>query len=64
MSLSDTLPMRTSSPLKLIEYLSLNKPVIATGLQSFKNTFKNVDSILFITDNSPKQIQEGIAINF
>lgn len=58
--LSDTLPMRTSSPLKLIEYLSLNKPVIATGLQSFKNTFKNVDSILFITDNSPKQIQEGI----
>ena len=52
--------MRTSSPLKLMEYVSLNKPVIATQLQSFKKAFSNLNGILYINDNSSEEIIKGI----
>jgi len=59
--LSDTLPMRTSSPLKMMEYISLNKPVIATKLDSFINTFKdNYEGIYYIENNSIEELIRGI----
>lgn len=59
--LSDILPMRTSSPLKLMEYLALNKPVIITDLPNYKFIIENnKNSLVLINDNMPDSIANGI----
>jgi len=59
--LSNTLPMRTSSPLKLLEYLSLNKIILSTKLESIESVVKCEKSgIVFIDNNSPYSIINGL----
>lgn len=50
----------TSSPLKLMEYVSRNKPIIASKLQNFINDFEDFDRLFFMNDNSPESIAYSI----
>ena len=50
----------TSSPLKLMEYVSRNKPIIATRLENFINDFEDYDRLFFMKDNSPESIADSI----
>ena len=50
----------TSSPLKLMEYVCRNKPIIATKLENFINDFKNYDSLYYMKNHSPESIAESI----
>lgn len=50
----------TSSPLKLMEYVSRNKPIIATKLENFINDFEDFDRLFFMNDNSPESIAYSI----
>ena len=59
--LADTVANRTSSSLKMMEYLALNKPVIVTDITAFKNSkFRNCNSLIFIKNNEPKNIEKSI----
>ncbi len=51
--LKNTLPMRTSSPLKLLEYLALNKPVISTDLKNIRSIAEQIkDRAIYMIENS------------
>jgi glycosyltransferase involved in cell wall biosynthesis len=48
------------SPLKLLEYLAMEKPVIASDIPMNRDVVKSRNCAFFIKDNSPEQIYEGI----
>lgn len=57
-------PMKThfdiyASPLKLFEYMASGKPIISTLLKTHKNIINDGEA-LFIENNSPKRIKEGL----
>ena len=60
-ALSDTLPMKTSSPLKVLEYISFNKPVICTNHGGMvDNLIQVFHGIITIDDNKPADIKNGL----
>ena len=52
--------MKTSSPLKLMEYVSRDKPIIATRLENFINDFADYDRLFFMKDNTPESMAYSI----
>ena len=50
---------RVSSPIKLMEYLSMGKKVLAPNMEAFTDVFKNQDDLIFYFDtNADNQIEE------
>ena len=49
-----------SSPIKLFEYLSARKPIVASNLPSFANILKNRFNALLINPDSYEDLQESI----
>ncbi|MEO0106585.1 MAG: glycosyltransferase [candidate division WOR-3 bacterium] len=47
-------------PLKLLEYMAMEKVVILTSLEVFEKITKKKKCAIFITDNKPMNIAEGI----
>jgi glycosyltransferase involved in cell wall biosynthesis len=47
-------------PLKLLEYIAMKKFVLCTDLNSFKRMAGSYPRIIFINDNKPQSIKEGI----
>jgi glycosyltransferase involved in cell wall biosynthesis len=57
----------TSSPLKLMEYISRDKIILATQLENFKTNFKDYNGLYFFNTNEPKDIAlliEELIINY
>ena len=52
--------LNNSSPIKLMEYLAMGKPVIVTDLQAFKDVIGVNKCGIYIKDNSPEEIAKGI----
>ena len=51
---------RVSSPIKLMEYLSMEKPVIVTDIEAHQEVLKDVPCGYFIPSHDPEHIAEGI----
>jgi glycosyltransferase involved in cell wall biosynthesis len=51
---------RMSSPLKLLEYLAMEKPVILTDMPAHRAVTGNAACAFYIPDNSPSQIARAI----
>ena len=51
---------RTSSPLKVVEYVARNKIILATKLKNFENNFSNYSSIYYMKSNSSQDIASAI----
>lgn len=50
---------RVSSPIKLMEYLSMGKKVLAPNMEAFTDVFKSNDDLIFYFDtNAENQIEE------
>ena len=52
--------MRSSSPLKLMEYLAVAKPVIVTRIEAFTEALRGSVAGIFIEDNRPASIAAAI----
>jgi len=52
---------RTSNPLKLLEYMAMNKPVIARDIEAFRAIIGGSGCAMFLSDNSPAAIAEALA---
>jgi len=48
------------SPLKMFEYMSLQKPIIGTDLLSTKEVLKNGETAILVKPNDPKALASGI----
>jgi len=51
---------RVSSPLKLMEYLAMKKPVIVTNIPAHRNVIGNKKCGIFIPNHQPEAIIQGI----
>lgn len=51
---------KTSSPLKVVEYVARNRTILATKLKNFENNFSNYSSIYYMNNNSSKDIARAI----
>jgi glycosyltransferase involved in cell wall biosynthesis len=51
---------RVSSPLKLMEYLAMGKPVVLTDIPAHKEIIKNPEDALFIPDIEPETLHQAI----
>lgn len=51
---------KTSSPLKVVEYVARNKIILATQLKNFENNFSTYSSIYYMKSNSPKEMAKSI----
>lgn len=51
---------RVSSPLKLMEYLAMGKPVIVTDIEAHREVLNNSPCGIFIKSNNPEEIAQGI----
>ncbi len=51
---------RVSSPLKLMEYLAMEKPVIVTDIEAHREVVNNSPCGIFIKSNNPEEIAQGI----
>lgn len=51
----------TSSPLKVMEYLSRDKLILASKLPNFLNDFENYSGLLFMDNNNPKTIAKSVS---
>jgi len=51
---------RVSSPLKLMEYLAMEKPVIVTDIEAHRNVVSNLPCRIFIKSYKPGEIARGI----
>lgn len=56
----DWVAWNTSSPLKLFEYLSCGKPVIASEIPAHLNVLQGKDYVVWAKDSSPEQLAEAI----
>ena len=52
---------RVSSPIKLMEYLAMEKPVIVTDIEAHRDVLKDASYTVMIPDNSPISIKKGIS---
>jgi glycosyltransferase involved in cell wall biosynthesis len=51
---------RVSSPIKLMEYLAMEKPVIVTDIEAHRNVLISNNSGFFIASHDPETIAQGI----
>ena len=51
---------RVSCPLKLMEYLAMEKPVIVTDIEAHRHVLDGIHCGLFISSNRPADIAQGI----
>jgi glycosyltransferase involved in cell wall biosynthesis len=51
---------RVSSPIKLMEYLAMGKPVIVTDIEAHRDVLEGCPAAFFIRSNSPECIARGI----
>jgi len=51
---------RVSSPLKLMEYLAMGKPVIVTDIEAHRDVINSNKCGFFIPSNHPRHIAKGI----
>jgi glycosyltransferase involved in cell wall biosynthesis len=51
---------RVSSPIKLMEYLAMAKPVIVTDIEAHRDVLRDCPAGTFITSNKPEEIAQGI----
>lgn len=51
---------RTSCPLKVLEYLSLGKTVVATDIPFNREILKHGDSMILIPSNTPEEIADAV----
>lgn len=51
---------RTSSPLKLMEYLAMGKPVVLTDIEAHRDMLGNSISAFYSSSYSPKHLAEAI----
>lgn len=58
--LPDELCWRVSSPLKLIEYLAMAKPVIVSPIEAHTSLLNNCGTAIFLKSTTPEDIAEGI----
>ena len=58
--LPDELCWRVSSPLKLIEYLAMEKPVIVSPIEAHTSFLSNCPAAIFIKSTRPEDISAGI----
>ena len=58
--LPDLLWWKMSSPLKLMEYLAMGKPVILTDIEAHQQIIKNEKCGIFIDSCKPEDIRDGI----
>jgi glycosyltransferase involved in cell wall biosynthesis len=56
----DLIWWRVSSPLKLMEYLAMEKPVIATDIEAHRDIIDSSRCAFSIPDNSPAEIESSI----
>ncbi len=47
-------------PLKILEYMAMGKMVLCSGLRVFKNITEEKEFAVFIENNSPEEVAEGI----
>jgi len=58
--LPDVLCWRISSPLKLFEYLAMEKPVIVSSIAAHTSVLRNCPAAIFVNTTSPPDIAAGI----
>lgn len=58
--LPDELCWRVSSPLKMIEYLAMAKPVIVSPIEAHTSVLKDCPAAIFLKSTTPAGISEGI----
>ena len=58
--LSDIFWWKMSSPLKLIEYLAMGKPVILTDIEAHQQIINSENCEIFIDSCKPEDIRNGI----
>ncbi len=58
--LPDELCWRVSSPLKLIEYLAMEKPVIVSPIEAHASFLKECPAAIFLKSTTPADISNGI----
>ena len=51
----------TSSPLKVMEYVSRDKVILASELPNFLNDFENYSGLFFMNDNNPNSIAKSVS---
>ena len=62
MPFDNTEVMRSSSPLKLMEYLAMEKPFIATDMEAFRQVVGTSKCGIFLDSNNPEDIAKGIEL--
>jgi glycosyltransferase involved in cell wall biosynthesis len=55
---------RVSSPLKLMEYLAMEKPVIVTDIEAHRDVIGGSNSGFFIESNTSEEIARGILLSY
>lgn len=58
--LPDILWWKMSSPLKLLEYLAMSKPVVLTDIEAHRQIIKGRECGIFINSCKPSDIRDGI----
>lgn len=58
--LPDELCWQVSSPLKLLEYLAMAKPVIVSPIEAHTSVLNNFPAAIFLNSTSPEDISDGI----
>lgn len=58
--LPDELCWQVSSPLKLIEYLAMAKPVILSPIEAHTSVLNNCPAAIFLESTKPEDISDGI----
>ncbi|MFX0139878.1 MAG: glycosyltransferase, partial [Candidatus Hodarchaeota archaeon] len=58
--LPDELCWQVSSPLKLLEYLAMAKPVIVSPIEAHISVLNNFPAAIFLNSTSPEDISDGI----
>jgi glycosyltransferase involved in cell wall biosynthesis len=56
----DLMWWKVSSPLKLLEYLAMEKPVIVTDIEAHRNIIGDLPCGVYIKSNNPEDIAHGI----
>lgn len=54
----------TSSPLKLLEYLAMEKPVIVSDIRAFRDVLNDSPCANYIRENDPQSITEAIEYSY
>ena len=51
---------RVSSPIKLMEYMAMRKPVIVTDIEAHREVLGEREMAIYVKDNQPESLAEGI----